>query len=105
MKRILILIGMLIVISFILLGCAARQLTPAELRITSVLDTTKCSFIKAEYFDVSPQTLIYWLRTYTYDAGGDSYKIINTVTEYYLLGGVKSEKVNFEIYKCKSDSK
>ena len=105
MKKILIVISILIVIDFIFSGCAARQLTPEELKISSVSDTSNCKFIKADNFYASPQTLDYWLKVYTHDAGGSAYKIINSATDYYLLGGIKGLYVNFEVYKCKSDSK
>ena len=103
MKKIILLL--ILVFLLLLTGCVQRQLTHEQQKISSVSDTSKCRFIKAEFAAVKPQNLTCDIALITDETGGDSYKIVNTVNDYYLLGGVKSVWVNFEIYKCKSDGK
>lgn len=85
----------------LIFGCVHRPLTPQQQKISTVSDVTKCHFIKAEFAAVKPQYLTDDLAVITEELGGNSYKIVNTVNDYYLLGGVKSVWVNFEVYKCK----
>ena len=89
----------------VLSGCSGKwawspQLSPEQQQISSVSDTSKCSFIKAAYVEVAaPSRLNYFVTLNTYKAGGDSYKIISTSTE--KVSGFNLMQVNFEIYKCR----
>jgi len=88
-----------------MVGCGGKwawspQLSPEQQKISSVSDTSKCSFIKAAYLEVAdPSRLNYFVTLNTYKAGGDAYKIISTSTE--KVSGFNLMQVNFEIYKCK----
>lgn len=100
MKKIIVVISMLAVMSLILLGCANRQLSPEGYKITSVTDTSKCQFIKNGYTEVAiASNLTYYIQLNTERAGGDSYKIINTSQE--KVSGMNIFEANFEIWKCK----
>lgn len=96
MKKIIV-----IVVLAMLLGCAGRQpLSPEMQRVSSVVDTHNCIFIRAMYMEIMFQhTLTYYLSRNVYNAGGDSYKIISTKTDRVF--GTDITGINFEIYKCK----
>jgi len=90
-----------------LVGCGSGyniitgpKVTPEMLKIEPVADTSNCEFIKAVYFEVSQPA---WMHSYAAKnviaAGGDSYKILNTITD--RAAGVKIYGTNIAIYKCK----
>ncbi|PKN71231.1 MAG: hypothetical protein CVU54_02075 [Deltaproteobacteria bacterium HGW-Deltaproteobacteria-12] len=87
--------------AFVVLGCARgnRYLPPEGEKISSVSDTSKCTFIKNEYCETRPSTMIHYVQLNTYNAGGDSYKIIATSNQ--IISGMNVMMINFEIYKCK----
>lgn len=85
-----------------LIACAGgnRYLPPeAEQNIRSVSDTSKCTFIKNTYYEAQAHTLVYYAQLNTYNAGGDSYKIVSNTQERVM--GVNIHMINIEIWKCK----
>lgn len=99
-----ILIFIVIFLALTIIGCARgnRYLPPeSESSITSVSDTAQCTFVKSEYCEARPQTMIYYVKLNTYNAGGDSYRIIATNNE--RVSGVNIVMINFEIWKCRAD--
>ena len=101
-KKLLIVISMLAVMSLFFVGCLQQKLVmnPEKQRMSSVSDTANCKFIKTMTFQTMPRNMIHYLTLNTYDAGGDTYKIINTRRKS-LLPGKEILIVNFEVYKCK----
>lgn len=87
-----------LLILFLLLGCANRQLSDSGYKISSVSDTSKCEFIKSTYFEARASTLTYYAQLNTERAGGNSYKILNVASE--RAAGVNIQMVNIEIYNC-----
>ena len=82
------------------IGCAGRQpLSPEMQRISSVSDTNNCKFLQTMYTETQPYNLTYYLKLNTYNAGGDSYKIIATNSQ--MVMGLNVLMTNFEVYKCK----
>ena len=51
------------------------------------------------YTETTPYDLTYYLKLNTYNAGGDSYKIIATNSQ--MVMGLNVLMTNFEVYKCK----
>jgi len=97
MKKIIV----LLCIFLIFCGCGGgnRYLPPEGEKISSVSDTAKCKFIKTGYCETRPSTMIHYVQLNTYNAGGDSYKIISTNNQ--IVMGTNIMMINFEIYKCK----
>jgi hypothetical protein len=92
------------VLSLLIVGCATgnRYLPPeAEQSITSVSDTSKCTYIKNEYIESRASVMIHYVKLNVYNAGGDSYKIISTGQEN-IGNMVNAQLINFEIWKCKT---
>lgn len=89
----------IVVCLLVLLGCGGLQITPESGRVSSVSDTTKCSFIKSQYMQAMPYNMMQGVQQNTLNAGGDSYKIISTSSTKAI--GVDMVQVNFEVYKCR----
>jgi len=95
-KKLLIVISMLAVMSLFFVGCLQQQLVMNPEK----QNTANCKFIKAMTLQTMPRNMIHYLTLNTYDAGGDTYKIINTRRKSVSLGK-EILIVNFEVYKCK----
>ena len=91
----------ILLIIFFVIGCAGgnRYLPPEGEKISSVADTSKCQFIKNMYTETQPYNMVHYVKLNTYNAGGDSYKIIATNNQ--MVMGINIMMVNFEVYKCK----
>jgi len=92
----------LILMLLVLVACAGT-LPPEAQKISSVSDTSKCTFIKNDVVDtMQPYKQIFFVQRVTYNAGGDSYKILST-SDYAVpgLSNSRSYMINFEIWKCK----
>jgi hypothetical protein len=96
-------IVLLIVFSLMVFGCARgnRYLPPEGEKITTASDTTGCKFIKNVYFEARGQTLVHYAQLNTYNAGGDTYKIVSNTQERVM--GTTIHMVNIEVWKCKKD--
>ena len=74
-------------------------------KISSISDTSKCTFIKNDYVDtMRPSKKFYFVQVRTHKAGGDAYKILSTNDE--AVPGLLNSRtylVHFEIWKCKND--
>jgi len=99
----------LVILVFTLIGCAEMQLSSEAQRVVPVSGgTTGCQFIKDIYIETYPEALTYTLQWYTYNAGGDAYKIISQVPSTRGLGAFaetfyneNAMTIHFEIFKCK----
>jgi uncharacterized lipoprotein NlpE involved in copper resistance len=89
---------LLMLLLFVLSGCANRQLSPSGHKISSVSDTSKCEFIKNTYFEARASTIAYYAQLNTERAGGNAYKILNVASE--RAAGINIQMVNIEIYNC-----
>ena len=88
----------------LMVGCIlppVRQLSPEQMKVQSVADTAGCKFLQPMYCEVLPYNMAYWVSLNTHNAGGDSYKIINTHSFWSEYEGQNRLGVNFEIYKCR----
>ena len=100
MKKIILLVSILV-----LFGCGGgnKYLPPESEKISSISDTSKCIFIKNDFVEtMRADKKIYYVQLRTYNAGGDSYKILSTNDEN--VPGMQYSRtymVNFEVYKCK----
>jgi len=80
-------------------NCCYKQ--PEGEKITTASDTTGCKFIKNVYFEARGQTLVHYAQLNTYNAGGDTYKIVSNTQERVM--GTTIHMVNIEVWKCKKD--
>jgi hypothetical protein len=70
------------------------------LEVRSVSDTSGCRFIESSYLESRPQLIQDYVKRSVYDAGGDSYKIVNVSQD--VAAGVQISQVNYEAYDCRS---
>ncbi|MDO9529654.1 MAG: hypothetical protein Q7J27_10915 [Syntrophales bacterium] len=89
---------LIVLLLFVLSGCANRQLSSSGYKISSVSDTSKCEFVKNTYFEARASTIAYYAQLNTEQAGGNAYKILNVASEMAM--GVNIQMVNIEIYNC-----
>lgn len=82
-------------------ACAMRgpALSPEMEAVQSVSETSSCEFIKSDYLESRPQLIQQYVKRNTHNAGGDSYKIINTSQEFVM--GSDVSMVNYEVYRCR----
>ena len=81
-------------------GCAGVQLTPEMQRISSVSDTSKCTFITNFTVTTEPHNMMQYVQYNTSVLGGDAYKILATTNQ--KIGRIDGFlATTFEVYKCK----
>jgi len=89
---------LIVLLLFVLSGCANRRLSSSGHKISSVSDTSKCEFIKTAYFEARASKIAYYAQLNTEQAGGNAYKILNVANE--MVMGVNIQMINIEIYNC-----
>lgn len=81
-------------------GCLGIEPLPVDAeRVSSISNTEKCQYIKNVYIETDPATLTHYAKLNTYNAGGDSYKILSTTNQ--MIMGMNVMMTNFEVYKCR----